>query len=285
MNDNPLVSVIIPCYNCERYVQQAVDSIINQTYSNLEILLADDGSNDGTNAILKRIAITDSRIKVIENESNLGIVETLNKLVKLSNGNYIARMDADDFSFPQRIEREVSLLENNPDVGICGCDAFIINENGKIVDKMIMPHSSKEIDAFKQVDSPFIHPNILIRSHIIKSLLYRKEYQSAEDYELWLRVLEKTHGENIQSPLFCYRILPTSISHASTTRLQQQKLKHKLQVITRESYNKIILDRELSFTTKLLVTRQSTKKNVFLLITYYCMRVINKMICLKGKYI
>jgi len=120
MSQNSLVSVLIPCYNCEEYVEEAVMSIIKQTYPNLEILVIDDGSTDNTGNILKILAKEDPRIIYIKNEENLKLIATLNKGLNLCKGKYIARMDADDISLPTRIEKQVNFLEAHPEIGIVG---------------------------------------------------------------------------------------------------------------------------------------------------------------------
>ena len=120
MSQEPLVSVLIPCYNCEKYVEEAVMSIIEQSYSNLEILVIDDGSTDNTGSILQELAQKDSRIRYIKNETNLKLIRTLNKGIDLCRGKYIARMDADDISLPTRIVKQVNFLEKHPDIGIVG---------------------------------------------------------------------------------------------------------------------------------------------------------------------
>ncbi len=120
----PLVSVIIPCYNAEKYVEQAVRSIMNQTYKNLEILITDDCSTDASFAILQKLAEEDARIKLFRNTENQKIVRTLNALVERATGKYMARMDADDISLAKRFERQAAFLEANPDIAICGTNAW-----------------------------------------------------------------------------------------------------------------------------------------------------------------
>ena len=115
---SPLVSVLMPCYNVELYVEDALTSIMRQTYTNLEIIVINDCSTDNTLSILENIALRDSRIKVISNSSNLKLIDTLNKGVEICSGEYIARMDADDISFPDRIERQVAFLEEKKDYDI-----------------------------------------------------------------------------------------------------------------------------------------------------------------------
>lgn len=215
-NSHPLVSVIIPCYNAEKYVDSAVRSIINQTYKNLEIIVTDDCSTDGTFAILKKFATEDSRIKLYKNETNLKIVKTLNNMIQLANGKYIARMDADDISLPKRIEKQVEFLEENPDIAFCGTNAFIINENSKCTGKTSLPITPEDNKFFLQFYSTFFHPTVMIRSEIYKQNLYNENFLYAEDYELWARMIfqENLKGSNLAENLFKYRIFQNQSSSA-----------------------------------------------------------------------
>ena len=115
-----LVSVIIPCYNAEKYLRESVESIINQSYPNLEIICIDDCSTDSTLAILEELASRDARVKVLHNSRNMKIASSLNRGLEYSTGEYIARMDADDIALPKRIEKQVDYLEKNKETDICG---------------------------------------------------------------------------------------------------------------------------------------------------------------------
>ena len=163
---SPLVSVIIPCYNAEKYVEEAIRSVMTQTYSNLEIIVTDDCSSDNTLMILETLAAEDSRIKVIKNEENLKIVKSLNNMIEVAQGKYIARMDADDISLPERIEKQVSFLESNPEYGLCGTNAWHIDENGKKIGKSYLPVTHEENKFYLAYYSTFYHPTIMLRSCI-----------------------------------------------------------------------------------------------------------------------
>lgn len=225
MNNDILVSVIIPCYNAAKYVEQAVRSIMEQSYKNLEILVANDCSTDETLEILKKLACEDSRIKVINNEVNLQIVKTLNKLIDLSNGKYIARMDADDISLPDRILHQVSFLEKNPQYDVCGVSAFHINENGQKIRKSLLPKKYEDIKTASLYMSPLYHPTVMIRSNVYKSNLYNETFLYAEDYELWVRLLKKGHLIcNLEDRLFLYRSYKEQTSSAfRRTQIERSK--------------------------------------------------------------
>lgn len=207
-NSAPLISVIIPCYNAERYVELAVRSVMEQSYTNLEILCCDDCSTDGTLPILQKLAAEDSRIKILRNEANLGVVGTLNRLVSTASGAYIARMDADDISLPDRIARQLSFLQQNPQIDFCGCNAFHINDCGKVTGRTTLPESYDDVKFFLPYYSTFYHPAIFARAEILKQNAYDKDFLHAEDYELWCRLifLKGMKGANLKERLLKYRI-------------------------------------------------------------------------------
>lgn len=219
--DSPLVSVIIPCYNASKYVEQAVRSVMEQTYQNLEIICCDDCSTDNTLEILGRLASEDSRIKVIKNAANLKIVKTLNELIAVANGKYIARMDADDISLSERIEKQVSFLEDNQDFVMCGTNAFHINEDGIILGKTHLPISYESNRVLLPLYSTIYHPTVLINAKILKEELYSDQYPYAEDYELWTRLVFNRNLKlgNLPDYLFKYRVF--NLQSCSVHRQEQ----------------------------------------------------------------
>lgn len=221
--DEPLVSVIIPVYNAARYVELAVRSIMEQTYRNLEILICDDCSTDASLEIIRGLAQEDSRIVVERNEENLKIVPTLNKLVDKAQGKYIARMDADDISHPQRIEKQVQFMNSHPLCLFCGTNAHYIDESGKKIGRSHLPTALEDICFFLKFYSAFCHPSVLFRASVIKTHLYSDDFLFAEDYELWCRLLIKEKGlaGNLQDELISYRIFK---SQSSQKHFKEQAL-------------------------------------------------------------
>lgn len=216
----PLVSVIIPAYNAERYVESAVRSIMEQTYTNLEILVADDCSTDGTFSILKKLAAEDSRIRLFHNEENQKIVRTLNGLVAVASGKYIARMDADDISLPERIAGQLAFMQQNPQIDFCGCNAFHINDDGKTIGKTTLPESYDDVKFFLPYYSTFYHPAIFARAEVLKQNAYDKDFLHAEDYELWCRLIfaKGMKGANLKERLLKYRINLQGVSKQNTEK-------------------------------------------------------------------
>lgn len=225
--ERPLVSVIIPCYNCIKYVEEAVMSIVNQTYQNMEILITDDYSSDGTYEILKKLAKLDKRIKLYRNQKNEKIIETLNKMIHKSNGKYIARMDSDDISVLTRIEEQVSFLEINSDIDFCGTNCIHINNKGKIIAHKEFPGKSQQIQKLIKYGNIFAHPTIMIRSVLLKQCRYNPEFIHAEDYELWCRLIyeKKANAVNLQKYLLKYRVTKGQISQKYETEQKEHTAK------------------------------------------------------------
>jgi glycosyltransferase involved in cell wall biosynthesis len=222
---SPLVSVILSCFNCEKYVESAVDSIRNQTYKNLEILITDDCSTDCSYTILKRLAEKDSRIILMRNEVNLKLAKNLNKMIAIAKGEYIARMDADDISLPDRIEKQVLWLENHPDYGILGTDAWRINDNGNKTLSGKIPVTNEEINRAKYYINPFYHPSVMFRGNIIKNFKYNEDLVVTEDYELWFSILEKNKGFNLKQKLLLYRDYSESTSNMRKNKQQAELIR------------------------------------------------------------
>ncbi|MGG2140284.1 glycosyltransferase family 2 protein [Symbiopectobacterium sp. RP] len=206
--EKPLISVIIPVFNAENYIKEAVESIIQQSYTNIEIIIINDGSVDGTSEILNKL--NDSRIKIYE-RYNKGLVYTLNELVQCAKGKYIARMDADDISMPNRLEEQVKYLECGFD--IVGSNLVKIDNNNQTIGYSKYPLTQDEIMSYIPFNSPFSHPTVMAKRWVYE-LKYKDEYFMAEDYALWLEAIFFNGAKvlNIEAPLLNYRIHKNSVS-------------------------------------------------------------------------
>lgn len=182
-----LVSVLIPVYNVEQYVETAIKSIIDQTYTNLEIIVIDDGSTDNTYQIVDEIAKSDARIKLFRNEQNLKIVKTLNRALSYATGEYIARMDGDDFSMSDRIEKKVGFLENNLQYDLVGSSVTGIDKEGTILNKTT--HYANEELLFKSIKytTPISHIWVA-RKQLYDQLNGYRDIPGCEDYDFLLRM-------------------------------------------------------------------------------------------------
>ncbi|MGR6087019.1 MAG: glycosyltransferase family 2 protein [Arcticibacter sp.] len=211
----PLVSVLMPCYNAEAFLVEALDSILNQTYQNMEIVLLDDGSKDQTKQIILESAKRDSRIKPVFNESNMGLIRTLNKGLDFSSGEYVARMDADDVSMPNRIETLVSVLEADKSLDLASAGCYSLSESGhkmsRVYPKACTPKGLKFVCFFS---TPVLHPCVVFRKSLMADDRFDEEYLHSEDYEIFSRLLLKgKRFVNIDEPLYMLRKNFQSVSH------------------------------------------------------------------------
>ena len=213
----PFVSVLIPVYNGERYLKEALNSVIEQTYKNLEIVIINDGSVDQTESIIHDFS--DSRIKYFKNVSNLGLIKTLNLGLGLCTGEFVARFDADDVMHPERIEKQVSYLKENADVAVVGSHWRYINENGDVTG-----HHTAEFGKLKcslvsilTGENPVGHPAATIRSQILKDhSLHYEDFKDAEDLHLWFNILGKgIYIDNVPELLLDYRIHSDQVSQVN----------------------------------------------------------------------
>ncbi|OGD83846.1 hypothetical protein A2572_02660 [Candidatus Collierbacteria bacterium RIFOXYD1_FULL_40_9] len=203
----PLVSVIIPVYNANGYLLQAVDSIQNQTYKNLEIIVIDDGSTDETPKILGTIAKKDKRIKILTNKKNLNIASSLNRGIKLAKGKFIARMDADDIALPNRIEKQIKFLQTHPGVVILGGQCKTIDITDKVIGHKFFPVLDKDIKDAMYFENPIQHPTVIFNTNLIPKNFtwYNTNLPPAEDYDLFFRLAQFGKFHNLKSVVLKYR--------------------------------------------------------------------------------
>ena len=209
----PLVSIVMPIYNSETYLDEAILSIIHQTYQNWELLVINEfGSNEEGKRIINRYAAIDSRIRLIQNSERLGIAESLNEGLRQARGEYIARMDGDDISLPKRIEKQVEFMENNNDILLCGVQVEVFRSE-KWDWKLETDSAQIRTDALFY--SPCVHPTILFRRDVIDkySIFYNKNYKASEDYDFFTRVLEFGEIANLKEVLFKYRLYGTNATY------------------------------------------------------------------------
>lgn len=243
-SDDILVSVIIPCYNGEQYIEAAVKSILQQSYHHLEVLVINDGSTDKSADILLQLAQEDLRVRYVENEQNLGLIATLNKAIQLAQGKYIARMDADDIALPDRIAKQVAFLQQHPQVAVVG---GAIETFGEGVTKQVLalPEQDMAIKAHLFLASAFHHPTVMFNMNVldIDDVVYQQQYYRAEDYGLWVHLMLKGYQfANLPEVILQYRILPNS-----ETRLLAKNLAQKNEVL-RKIHHYLLTHLNLSLT-------------------------------------
>lgn len=226
----PLVSVIMGVHNGERFLREAMESVLRQTYSNFEFVICDDCSDDGSSAILREYTQKDCRIRVFRNETNLGLAASLNKCIALSQGSFLARMDCDDRSLPTRFEEQLRWLQAHPEVCALGSAVEYIDDHGRAFACSNIP-----TDRFYTLEHAvrrcaLVHPSVMMRK---ESVLTAGGYSvnalttRAEDYDLWCKLCEQ--GEiiaNTRQVLFQYREDSSNIVHRNYEhRIQEFQLK------------------------------------------------------------
>lgn len=211
-NKKPLISVIMPVYNYEVYVEEAIKSILNQTYSNFEFIIVDDASRDNSRGIIRNYQKQyPQRIKLISLKKNLncGGDRCANVGIKIARGKYIARMDADDIALPTRLEKQVEFLESNPDIFLVGSNAYVIDKEGKIMGEKTEPESNEKIYSNYLTFHPLIHPSCMYRRKLNrkKNFQYEITYKSNNDYLTFFKLIcENYKFTNIKEKLLLYRI-------------------------------------------------------------------------------
>lgn len=196
----PLVSVVMPVYNAELYVQRSVTAVLNQRFSDFEFIIINDGSTDGTKELV--LAFRDERIRYFENESNSGVVRTLNRGIGLARGKYIMRTDADDASFPEMIGSLVDYMESDPACILCGAYVRILGTR-RIVPK---PSKDAKVKIYTLLSCPFPHTCVLIRKQVLdeRALRYDLKYLDGEDHGLWSELLPYGKFHNVRKVLIEY---------------------------------------------------------------------------------
>ena len=199
-------SVVIPLYNKEHYIEKTIRSVLNQTYTDYELIMCDDGSTDGTYALAQSYAEKHGNIKVLKNEKNMRLAYSLNHCLSVAEGEYIARMDADDISCPTRFEKQVEFLENHPEIDLLGTSITVKDGDELLYNRIY------EYDPIKSVyltASPFAHPTLMIRKSVLDALGgYRvsPETMRCEDLDLWFRfAIAGYKGVNLPDPLYLYQ--------------------------------------------------------------------------------
>ena len=211
------VTVLMPTYNVAPYVKEAIDSVLRQTYQDFELLVIDDCSTDGTVEVVRETE--DPRIRIVQNEHNLGLAENLNRGLSLISTEYVARMDGDDIALPHWLEREVSFLESHPEVGVCGGGGVRF---GTMTSTIRFSEWHDDIAANMLFQCTIIVPTFRMSLYRDHGLRYRADAFPAEDYRFWADCMRVTRLHNIPDTLFLYRMHNTQIC---TSRREEQQLK------------------------------------------------------------
>ena len=197
------LSIILPVYNCEMYLRESIDSILNQSYSDFELLIINDGSTDHSLDLIN--SYDDPRISVFD-QANQGLAATLNRGLALASGEYIARMDQDDISHPERLAIQIAFLDHNPELGVCGTWAKLINKQSEQIGKAAYPLSHEQIEAFLLFNSPLCHPSVMFRRSVLVANNINYNLVKTEDFDFWIRLVKLTKFANIPQFLIRYRV-------------------------------------------------------------------------------
>jgi len=209
---SPLVSVVMSVYNGERFLREAVESILDQSFRDFEFIIINDGSTDCSASLLDFYQKNDPRVRVYHQE-NRGLVESLNRGCELAQGKYIARMDADDISVTNRLMWQVEFMERHPEVGILGGAVEVIDTTGKSLEISANPIEDRELRSALLDYCAFWHPTVFMRKDIVVSVGgYRKIVFGSEDYDLWLRAADHCQLANLEAVLLHYRLHPHQVT-------------------------------------------------------------------------
>jgi len=205
----PLVSIIMSTYNGSETILKSIESILKQTYRNIELIIVNDKSTDNTKDNISNF-VNDSRLYVCNNSINIGLAKSLNKAIKKSKGFYIARMDDDDISHPDRIQRQVEFLQTNIDVDVLGTSARLMDSDMNFIKNHFPPENDKDIRKALCYSNPIIHPSVMVtKDFFAKSSGYNESLRRKEDLDLWGKMAQTVKFYNLQECLIDYRVKPS----------------------------------------------------------------------------
>ncbi len=204
----PRISVIMSVYNSQPFLEEAIESVLNQSFPDFEFLILDDCSTDDSKIILNEFTAKDKRIRTFFNTSNSGLTKNLNKLIRECNGEFIARMDADDISLRKRFEEQIKFFENHPNIDIVGTFSQDISNDGTVIGDRKVPIRHEQIVKLLPTLCPVSHPTVMYRAAAVRKIGgYDERYRTSQDYHLWFKAVGnglKIH--NIPKVLFQYRM-------------------------------------------------------------------------------
>ena len=208
MSETPQVSILMGVYNEERFLEDAIESILGQTYQHFEFIVVDDDSTDDSRSIAR--SFDDPRITLLENDENRGLTASLNRALEAATGTYVARQDADDCSEPDRLARQVAFLEEHEEVAVVGSGAYLIDHAGTVIDRRV-GYCRPKFDEFLE-KSHLVHGSILARHTVLEELDgYDEFFRYGQDYDLWLRLSKRYPVANVSDPLYRLRVHDDSV--------------------------------------------------------------------------
>jgi len=234
---NPTISVVMPVYNSAKYLALAIESILNQTFKDFEFIIVDDSSTDSTGQIIKKYIKSDKRIVVAKNIKNLGICNSLNIGLSLARGKYVARMDGDDWSYPERLFKQISFMESHPKTVICGGAIEVCDSNLRVKNQRHYPISDNKVREKILKLNPFAHPAVMYRKEAaIKAGGYNEKLATVEDYDLYFRLGNLGKFVNLNDTLLKLRLRDNSISSINATKQSAFHLYVRLKGVVEYGY-------------------------------------------------
>ncbi|PZP40956.1 MAG: hypothetical protein DI598_18825 [Pseudopedobacter saltans] len=216
----PILTVIMPAYNAALYIEETLNSFINQNFKDWKLIVFDDASTDNTTTIVQNWVNKDSRIQLIKNEKNLQVAKTMNLGIKMVESPYFARVDSDDVLLSNHFEKIISFLESNSEIDVCGSQVITIDSESKFRRKWNYETDTMLIKMSSIFACPFLQSSVVMRSTVIKDVNgYRPEMELIEDYELWIRILQKYRAANIQDYTIQYRIHDSNMSEVNKIKI------------------------------------------------------------------
>lgn len=233
-NNMPLISVIMPVYNGERFLRQAVDSILNQTFHDFELIIINDGSTDSTEDII--LSYTDKRIRYVKNEKNLRLIKTLNKGLGLASGQFVSRMDADDVAHPLLFEKQIEVFYRDKSVDIVNISTYELCEDGTKFRKTnkVLNYQSETLKYVEIFENQITHPGIMVKADKIKHYQYKDDGSvvNFEDVDLWIRMLcDGCKCVTLEDRLLFYRINNSSITRTVGSKRNMLRTKYLAQLL------------------------------------------------------
>lgn len=246
-NTQPLVSVIMATFNePEAIIAEAINSVLQQDYEKLELLIADDSTSEPTRRVIDQAERRDRRVRILRSDHRMGFVPALNAALHEAKGDFIARMDGDDISLPNRISAQVAYAQGHPDIDVFGGSMYIINKDGNIISERSYPQTKGSIHRMFMYRSPFSHPTVMFRRHIIDhGFYYDPQYRRAEDIDFYIRLYKAGyHFGNLKEKILKYRVMGD---------LQAKRSKDQW-IYNHKARSKFILSKPLFSTVSFLVS-------------------------------
>lgn len=230
-SESPIISVIMPVYNGEKYLHIAIESILNQSYDNFELIIFNDNSTDTSKEIILSYSTNDSRIVFVDKQKNVGPATLRNEGIDISKGEFIALLDADDIAMPTRLEKQLKIMQANPKIGVCG--SWFTNFGQDVKTKVVKhPEFHDKIKVSFLIDCTIGNSTSFFRKNILEGVRYNNEYVPVEDFYFWSQLIIKTQFYIIQESLVNYRIHENNISQTKIDNVQKSRRRVKIEFLS-----------------------------------------------------